>query len=829
MKKIITILVLLSTCFCYPQFAGGDGSEESPFLISEATHLNNVRNYLGESNSSKYFKQTANISLAAYTNWIPIGSLGSPVYYSSFYGTYDGDGYQINNLIINRTSDIGLFGVIKGAVIKNVNIVNCDVRGSSQRIGALVGFNKEGYIENCSSSGTLIGSNNSTGGLIGYIEDGTAANCQSSANITGVYYTGGLIGSIKRSNVANSYASGSISGSNQHTGGLIGGSDYSEVSYCYATGNVSSTRANVGGLIGDIFGNAANPSKVSKCYSTGTVTNNGDVSLSLYAGGLVGGIIDGIINDSYYSSNVISNGTYVGGLVGRNHSQFYPSTITRCFSIGSVTGNSIVGGFVGSNTAVSSPVSQINYSFWNVDTDDITGTSSGDNNFGATGKTTNEMTTQALSSPNIYLSTGWDFKGESSNGTDEIWNIGNGRNNGYPYLDWQYPNDPASTSAIHATQSLPLGDPDPDPIIFTGTGVTIDFSGVSGATGADDITISKYNEAPANTTGAIGSEVNIAGTSYLFTNNSGFAFTSTVQFLVSDIPGVNTALLSALNNGDATDIKFWKRPEYGSGEFTNLGFLLYNKGADNINGTADDYLYLEGVTSFSEFTFSSGSHPLPVELTSFTAASASSATGNVIVTLNWQTATEIDNYGFEIERVLSNSEANLRGLDMINDDANLEGYTSVGFVAGHGNSNSTKEYSFTDDLSNILSLNLTHSLSLILSYRLKQIDTDGNFSYSNEIQVEIDNIPGKFALEQNYPNPFNPATVISYQLSAFSKVTLKVYDILGNEVTTLVNEEKPAGKYEAIFNGDELSSGVYFYQLTVGSYFSSVKKLLLMK
>lgn len=113
----------------------------------------------------------------------------------------------------------------------------------------------------------------------------------------------------------------------------------------------------------------------------------------------------------------------------------------------------------------------------------------------------------------------------------------------------------------------------------------------------------------------------------------------------------------------------------------------------------------------------------------------------------------------------------------------------------------------------------------VYSYRLKQIDFDGSFSYSNEIEVDINGVTD-FALGQNYPNPFNPATVINYQLPVNGLVTLKVYDVLGKEVITLVNEEKPAGVYEVNFNAADFASGVYVYKLQAGDFVSSKKMIL---
>ena len=119
------------------------------------------------------------------------------------------------------------------------------------------------------------------------------------------------------------------------------------------------------------------------------------------------------------------------------------------------------------------------------------------------------------------------------------------------------------------------------------------------------------------------------------------------------------------------------------------------------------------------------------------------------------------------------------------------------------------------------------------SYRLKQIDFDGTFTYSNEVEVDLSQ-PQTFSLEQNYPNPFNPSTTIKYTIPNVipsgvegSRVILKIYDVLGNEIATLVNENKPAGNYEVTFDAKNLSSGIYYCKLQAGSLSQSIKMILL--
>jgi photosystem II stability/assembly factor-like uncharacterized protein len=189
---------------------------------------------------------------------------------------------------------------------------------------------------------------------------------------------------------------------------------------------------------------------------------------------------------------------------------------------------------------------------------------------------------------------------------------------------------------------------------------------------------------------------------------------------------------------------------------------------------------------------------LPVELTSFTC----SLTGNVI-NLNWSTATETNNQGFEIER-------------KINDE-----WISIGFIEGHGTTTEIRSYTFNDNLSDI-------SYVGVIYYRLKQIDLNGDFEYSQIVNIEINPING-LALNQNYPNPFNPSTVIEFSLpEAVDNVRLTVYNSLGEKVTELVNSTLTSGSYMFQWNAQNVSAGIYFYELRTNN-FVSMKKMSLLK
>jgi hypothetical protein len=190
---------------------------------------------------------------------------------------------------------------------------------------------------------------------------------------------------------------------------------------------------------------------------------------------------------------------------------------------------------------------------------------------------------------------------------------------------------------------------------------------------------------------------------------------------------------------------------------------------------------------------------VPVELTSFTAAVSKNA-----VTLNWSTATETNNQGFEVERKSSAV------------------FVKIGYVPGYGTTADPKTYSFSEK----------YVKEGVHTYRLKQIDFDGTVTYSQEIEVEI-SVPKEFNLSQNFPNPFNPTTKINFSLAVDSKVTLKIFNILGQEVLTLLNQNLAASNHEISFNASGLNSGVYFYQIEAqgidGRTFSDLKKMVLLK
>lgn len=268
------------------------------------------------------------------------------------------------------------------------------------------------------------------------------------------------------------------------------------------------------------------------------------------------------------------------------------------------------------------------------------------------------------------------------------------------------------------------------------------------------------------------------GEDFLVNAPSGFSFPT-------DLSGM-TAVISIEPDPDNSTAPFLLKPLVGGIPSNAMDHVTYMMNSNVANS------FPTGTATRSAI--------VPVELTSFT---ASVSKGKVL--LGWKTATETNNLGFEIERK--------------NQGVNIEAWQLIGFVEGNGTTTESHSYSFSDDIS---SINATS-----LSYRLKQIDFNGVYEYSDEIYV-ANLAPSDFVLEQNYPNPFNPSTTIKFGLPEKSNVVITVYNSLGAEVVTLVNEVREAGSYEIEFNANNYSSGIYYYKIASGN-FTKTKKMILLK
>jgi photosystem II stability/assembly factor-like uncharacterized protein len=263
-----------------------------------------------------------------------------------------------------------------------------------------------------------------------------------------------------------------------------------------------------------------------------------------------------------------------------------------------------------------------------------------------------------------------------------------------------------------------------------------------------------------------------------------------------------------INNG-LTSTKVRKIETYGD----NIFITFYHEGIFLSNDQGESWFRVSGnminveirditfdkkgnlYLSTHESVWKGLADDIPVELYLLYAAISGSG-----VELQWSTATEMNNRGFEIERKQDNTE-----------------WEVLGFIPGSGTTAEKKEYSFIDE-------NITAGK---YNYRLKQIDYDGSFEYSNVLEITFDRVY-EYALAQNYPNPFNPYTTIKYSLPRQGRVTIIIYDALGREIVKLIDQEKPAGEYSIEFNASGLPSGVYVYRMQADGFTQS-RKLLYMK
>lgn len=245
---------------------------------------------------------------------------------------------------------------------------------------------------------------------------------------------------------------------------------------------------------------------------------------------------------------------------------------------------------------------------------------------------------------------------------------------------------------------------------------------------------------------------------------------------------------------DTSGVRAARNPD---GSLPIISFLNLAEGSQLIDAGTDVGLPFTGTApDLGAFEFG---EIIPVELIAFTA----SVKGNTTV-LNWTTASELNNHGFEVQRKL-----------------NDEVFVTIGFVKGNGTTTQSSEYSFITEYFK----NRTNT------FRLKQVDYSGSFAYSQEIQV-VTIVPDQFWLSQNYPNPFNPTTKISYDILRTGNVSLKVYNMLGKQVATIVNEYKNPGSYEVIWNaiddqGNSLPSGIYIAKLQSENQIQTIKMMLM--
>lgn len=296
--------------------------------------------------------------------------------------------------------------------------------------------------------------------------------------------------------------------------------------------------------------------------------------------------------------------------------------------------------------------------------------------------------------------------------------------------------------------------------------------------------------------------INCDGTAYIVdivstTTNTAILKTINLSTAAATTIGTNLGFANVAAYGHDMDFN----PETGNlywGAYWTSGFFSSGgsfRQIDIVAGTSVEILPLGQYENYISFSVNGNCTVVPVELTSFSAN-----VNDGIVDLNWSTATEINNLGFEIERKSENTN-----------------WTKIDFVAGAGSTTEIRNYSYSD--------NSVKSGSY--SYRLKQVDFNGDFEYSSVVNVDVTSAM-QYVLSQNYPNPFNPSTKIRFAIPEASVVKLIVYNAIGEEVESLLNNHYEAGSHEVVFNASNLTSGIYFVRMEAGS-FVSTRKITLLK
>lgn len=314
----------------------------------------------------------------------------------------------------------------------------------------------------------------------------------------------------------------------------------------------------------------------------------------------------------------------------------------------------------------------------------------------------------------------------------------------------------------------------------TGIGTSFDYGTIKYNSAGAEQWVARYN-GPGNTGDNATSIV---------TDNSGNIYVTGLS------GGIGTGYDYATIKYNTAGILQWIERFNGTGNSNDAASSISSDGLRNV--------YITGQGNGANYCTVKYSQdiPLPVEISSFT-----SVVSIRDVELNWTTTSEVNNFKFEIQRIVSRSGS------IVN-----EQWPVINSVEGNGTTSSPNNYIYIDK-----GLNSGKYI-----YRLKQIDFNGNYEYFSLNNEVVIGVPDKNELSQNYPNPFNPVTHLGFGISDPGFVSLKVYDVLGNEIKTLVNEIKPAGYYDVEFNGSGLPSGIYYYKLEAGT-FNQVKKMMIIK
>lgn len=878
----LTILLIISFFWVsatQAQFAGGDGSEADPYQVETLEQLQEAATY-----RDQYFIQTADIDAADTQNWNdgagfePLGEQDNP-----FTGSFDGNGFVIENLHVNREEekDASLFGFIGDGVMENLNLENVTIVGGN-RTGAIVGRLDGGVIRDSYATGVVTGAAR-TGGIVGVMTGGNVENSVSGCEVHGARNVGGIAGTNNGGlHVTGSHAYGDINGE-RDVGGLVGDNS-GLVSQSHAIGNVfvlSGDGHDTGGLIG------VNEGEIEDSYATGDVE-----AIGKRAGGLVGqNDGDGTITNSYATGSVTVD-EMAGGLVGANREG---GKITTSYSAGGVTSSQEVdfGGFVGLNEAVDAIID----GYWDTESSDMaTGVGTGDED-GVIGLATGQMT-GFQAEDNMA---GFDFVGtwqitedypalywEDVEALEPVVFAGGDGSEADPYqietLDQlqavaDYPDqyfiqtadiDASATENWNDSEGfMPIGGSGE---FFEGTfdgdnfkieNLRIYRSEADHAVGlfgtvtgvVENVTLEEIVVEGSDHTGGLAGV--LTGGKIINSSTSGMVSGSrpTGGLVGQNDPGEIIGSHSTAEVAGSRDVGGLVGEcqeggividSYATGDVSTThgkghdvgGLVGANKGGEIYGSYAAGNV--SGIPENKRAGGLVGQHMSDGAIIENSYATGTVTGGELfaggLVGRSRHEVTIVNSYSTGQASLISEDadEGTVAGFAGVNADGSeiIDSYwdsESSGHTVGANEVDegltglTTAEMTGTAAEDNMAGFDFVETWQITDNYPIL-----GWEESPVSAEEEMQEIVSEITLKQNYPNPFNPSTKISFAIPEQAHIRLTVYNILGEQVVTLINETRNAGWYAATFDASNLSSGIYIYRLEAGG-FVETRKMLFVK